>query len=179
MRYLIEAFRVWVVKLAFPQYWGVSTFTILAQASHETGAFTSKVYREGNNLFGMQPNSRPFDIQGKTMGRENSATYPTKWHSVWDYFKRQQAFRITTIGFKRKTVDSGYAADKAYKSKWQKHINKLLIFKILTYACIVVAVVTFLGNDKGLFQKVNFKKYSLGRWYNRRFSSVKKALNFK
>lgn len=56
---------------------------VLAQAKLETGNFTSKVFRENNNLFGMKESSMRITT---SKGTENNHAYYNNWYeSLLDY----------------------------------------------------------------------------------------------
>lgn len=108
-----------VVKLLFPRYWSTPTALLYAQAYLETGGFTSAIFKENNNLFGMkQPQVRKTTATGNNRGH---ATYSTVFHSVYDYFLRQIEFKIKgrdVQEYVENTVKSNYAEDKSYSQKW-------------------------------------------------------------
>jgi hypothetical protein len=97
----------------------ISSKLIYAQSAHETGNFTSKVFEENNNLFGMrQAKVRKNFATGTNRGH---ATYKNLYDSVRDYFERQKNFRISSgndAAFVDSTVSSNYAEDRKYKEKW-------------------------------------------------------------
>ena len=154
MRKVVEFWRIWLVKLAFPQYWGLPTLVVWSQAAKETGYFKSNVYLRGNNLFGMQPNSRPYELENEFIGAEKSAKYANKWLSVWDYFKRQLQFKIsykTPEHYINETAISGYAADTDYASGWLKvyKSNKYMkLFNPLIYACALALAIWFFNKKR-------------------------------
>jgi len=59
------------------------TKLITAQAAHETGGFTSSIYRNNNNAFGMK-----YAGQNTARGEKNGyAYYNTVYESIQDYYK--------------------------------------------------------------------------------------------
>ena len=104
----------------------ISTKLIFAQAVHETGNFTSAVFKENNNLFGMrQAKVRKNFATGTNRAH---ATFKNHLNSVRDYFERQKNFRIANTDdsrFVETTVNSNYAEDQNYKSKWIATVNSL------------------------------------------------------
>lgn len=125
MKYLIFIL-IWLIKGFFPMFWGIPTAVIYAQAKHETGNFTSPIFLESNNLFGMkQPSQRRTKALGTSRGH---ATFKNWFTSIYDYFLRQKYFKISgknTNAFIQDTVNSGYAEDKAYIHKWQALVKSL------------------------------------------------------
>lgn len=104
----------------------ISTKLIFAQAVHETGNFTSAVFKENNNLFGMrQAKVRKNYATGTNRAH---ATFKNHFNSIRDYFERQKNFRIDNTNdtrFVETTVNSNYAEDANYKSKWIATVNTL------------------------------------------------------
>ena len=90
---------------------------VLAQAKIETGNFTSVIFRENNNLFGMKvARSRPTTAVGKS---RNHAVYQTWLLSLIDY-KLWQDRMIHRAPTKRKYLEylsRNYAEDKTYVRK--------------------------------------------------------------
>lgn len=118
--FLIHWLKIWY------GYKNIDTAVIFAQAKHETGNFTSDIYKENNNLFGMQvPSIRKNYVTGKNRGH---ATYKSLFDSVRDYFLRQKNFRIpstSNFDFMMSTNDSGYAEDGSYYRKWKNILDTL------------------------------------------------------
>lgn len=87
---------------------------VMAQARIETGHFTSKVFRENNNLFGMKlPRQRSTTAIGE---QYNHATYTSWRQSVIDY-KIWQDRVLTKVKNRRaylKYLSKYYATDKQY-----------------------------------------------------------------
>lgn len=119
---MILKLKIWLY-ISICKYWygyaQISTNTIFAQAAHETGNFTSPIFKENNNLFGMrQAKVRKNYATGTARGH---ATFKNLFDSVRDYFERQKNFKIdnrSNEGFINTTVESNYAEDKQYKEKW-------------------------------------------------------------
>jgi uncharacterized FlgJ-related protein len=90
---------------------------VFAQARLETGNFTSKVFRENNNLFGMKlPRVRSTTAIGE---QNNHASYIRWQHSVADY-KLWQDEVIKKYRTKRaylRYLSKHYAEDKKYIHK--------------------------------------------------------------
>lgn len=90
---------------------------VLAQAKIETGNFTSVIFKENNNLFGMKlPRVRPTTAVGKS---RNHAVYQTWLLSLIDY-KLWQDQMIRRAPTKRKYLEylsRNYAEDKTYIRK--------------------------------------------------------------
>jgi uncharacterized FlgJ-related protein len=90
---------------------------VLAQAKIETGNFTSVIFKENNNLFGMKvARSRPTTAVGKS---RNHAVYETWLLSLIDY-KLWQDKMIHRAPTKRKYLEylsRNYAEDKTYVRK--------------------------------------------------------------
>jgi uncharacterized FlgJ-related protein len=90
---------------------------VLAQARLETGNFTSKVFRENNNLFGMK---LPRVRNTTAIGEQNShADYASWRQSIIDY-KLWQDNMIAGIKSKKQYLNylsKNYAEDKKYINK--------------------------------------------------------------
>lgn len=119
----LNHYYIWSLIHLLKQWYGyknISTAVIFAQAKHETGNFTSAIYEENNNLFGMQvPSIRKNYVTGKNRGH---ATFKSLFDSVRDYFLRQQNFRIPSTSdeeYMIRTNNSGYAEDMSYYNKWK------------------------------------------------------------
>lgn len=153
---MIYFVMIWLVKLLFPSYWIVPTRVVYNQFRLEVGRGEKSVaFNNLNNLFGMtMPQHRsttakpsPILHQGKVM-----AKFSSKWSSIYDYFLRQKYFKVTGFNYISKTVDSGYATDKAYLEKWQdlnsdnRHFDVTVIF-ILIFIIYGVTRITRLGRD--------------------------------
>jgi len=124
-RWLFSAL-VDVVKNVYG-YGAVPTAVIVAQAMHETGNFTSDIYRENNNAFGMkEPRQRPTTATGTRRGH---ATYSGVWSGLADYFMRQAYFKIPNTSdaavYMADTVNSNYATDAEYLAKWKRAYREL------------------------------------------------------
>ncbi len=132
--------KIWVLITVYKYLHGyskISTKLIFAQAKHETGNFTSDVFKENHNLFGMrQAKVRKNTATGTN---RNHATYKNHRSSIIDYFLRQSNFKIPNVNdtdFMLKTVGSNYAEDKNYLSKWTtiyKNTVTPLALKVLMY----------------------------------------------
>jgi len=118
-------FFIWYLKNIFG-YAKISTKLIYAQTWHETGGFTSRIFKENRNLFGMrQAKIRENTATGTALGH---ATYKNHFSSTRDYFLRQQNFKIDSRSdnqFIIDTVASGYAEDRKYREKWLNVKNKI------------------------------------------------------
>ena len=100
-------------------YVSIPAAVIVGQALLETGNFTSAVFTENNNAFGLKlPSQRPTLATGENRGH---ATFNSVADSVVDYAMRQQYFGIPdgdVEQYMRATVASGYATDPGYLTKW-------------------------------------------------------------
>lgn len=98
---------------------------VLVQTIHETGYYTSKVFKENHNPFGMKHNRR-----GYSLGTKNGhAYYKNIEDAVKDYSEWQLRYcpkNITTQEEYLTWLDKwGYAEDPAYIQKLQYHLKKL------------------------------------------------------
>ena len=118
-------FFIWLAKLLHG-YGKIKTKTLYAQAWHETGDFKSPVFIQNKNLFGMRhPSIRDTTSQGSNL---NHAIYKNHYSAIHDYFKRQKYFKIRAVSdsqYMLDTVNSGYAEDTSYLTKWQKVIDTI------------------------------------------------------
>jgi len=133
----------------FSRFKGVDWKLILAQSAHETGYWTSSIFKTNKNLFGMKlAHKRETVATGEASGH---ATYRTYYDSVLDYFLRQEAFKSIDVSSPEKyistTVASGYAEDKIYQKSWttmysnitemwNANKTKIIGFISLTALCI-------------------------------------------
>lgn len=105
-------------------YTSVPVEVIVAQSQLETGDFTSPIFRENHNAFGMKhPQSRPTLSRGESRGH---AVYDSVRDSVEDYAMRQRNFGIpdgNAFRYMSATLGSGYATDPAYARKWADLYN--------------------------------------------------------
>ncbi|WP_142786099.1 glucosaminidase domain-containing protein [Changchengzhania lutea] len=135
-------------------YYNISTKLLYAQALHETGKFTSAVFKQNKNLFGMrQPTKRKTTATGSNLGH---ATYTSHRKAIIDYFIRQKYSKIFNTNDNRYVVDtvrSGYAEDKLYAVKWQRikentkvpFFVHLLAYGGLFFLLLVVFITIFKG----------------------------------
>lgn len=90
---------------------------VLAQAKIETGNFTSVIFRENNNLFGMKlPESRSTTAVGES---RNHAKYVDWVQSIIDYklWQDQMIHRAPTKKKYLEYLSRNYAQDKTYIRK--------------------------------------------------------------
>ena len=87
---------------------------VMAQAKLETGNFTSKVFKENHNLFGMKlPKSRSTNA----LGEKNDHAYYISWvHSIRDYklWQDRVVAKYKTRRAYLKYLSENYAEDKKY-----------------------------------------------------------------
>ncbi|WP_417290942.1 glucosaminidase domain-containing protein [Corallibacter sp.] len=120
----------------------VNPFLLYSQAYHETGNFTSNIFKHNKNLFGMKKATvRDTTAIGEASGH---ATYNSLSDSVIDYILRQRDFKIKPRLFNDNqymldTLNSNYAEDTNYLSKWQ-NIHKTLQDNNKIIAIIIVFV---------------------------------------
>lgn len=150
---------IWLVKLFYPNYWRLSTALLFAQAKHETGNFTSPVFKQNNNYFGMrEPSVRETLATGSNL---KHATYSSLLHSIKDYFLRQSYFNIKYTNKQQyidDTLKSNYAEDKQYKSKWLSHYNNLsFVYRYFSYIVMpsLLSVLYYISEKTNNFS--NFK----------------------
>lgn len=89
---------IWAIKLLYHRkYIFVDSSIILGQARLETGNFTSGVFLNAKNLFGMKkPRIREsYGIIGEYTNTEQSAIYVSHWASIRDYFMRMEALNVS------------------------------------------------------------------------------------
>lgn len=139
-----------------PQYGfgDVSPALLVAQSELETGGWTSAIFRENRNAFGMKhPSVRPTTSIGSSRGH---AVYRSVEDSVKDYFLRQQNFRIPNTPdvarYVASTVGTGYAEDPQYVGKWLRLYSNqpdgvaAPALAVLAPLLLLVAL-TYLGTD--------------------------------
>lgn len=123
------------------RYW-INPLIPLAVFHHETGNFTSNIFKENNNVAGMKASTVRTNHKGTNRGH---ATYNSIWKSILDYFQRQKQFKIKPSKIESYMFDtqlSGYAEDKYYITKVITMYNQIkpeyrlvffLIFPTLFY----------------------------------------------
>ena len=98
------------VGIAYPD-------VVLAQAKIETGNFTSKIFRENHNMFGMK---LPYRRQTTAVGENRNHAKYTDWiQSVRDYklWQDQMIHRAPTKSAYLAYLKRNYAEDKNYIKK--------------------------------------------------------------
>lgn len=166
---MILKIKIWLYISILKYLYGfgqIKTETIYAQAQHETGNFTSPIFKENNNLFGMREASvRKSFASGTARGH---ATYKNIFNSVRDYYERQKYFKIdqgNDSGFINTTLSSNYAEDPQYKEKWLQTIQAVKKpFSMTLIALLFFLVVIgfyFLVRSGEENQKVKFQMKKL------------------
>lgn len=90
---------------------------VLAQAKIETGNFTSKIFRENNNMFGMK---LPYRRQTTAVGESRNHAKYTDWiQSIKDYklWQDEMIHRAPTKRAYLAYLKRNYAEDKNYIKK--------------------------------------------------------------
>lgn len=104
-------------------------YIVLAQAKIESGNYTSKVFKENNNLFGMkEPNVRTTTA----LGTKNSHAYYLDWvSSVYDYamFQNNRMQGVDSESEYYAKLADGYAADSTYAAVIKKTVDSLKLKK--------------------------------------------------
>lgn len=97
---------------------------VFAQSKLETGNFTSKIFREGNNLFGMREAKQRITTAKGT--ENNHAFYNTWYESVLDYsfYQCKYLSNITTEELYFDYLSQSYAENINYVSILKNIINK-------------------------------------------------------
>ena len=114
-----EKFKAYILELniKYPHI-------VMAQAEIETGHFTSTIFKQNHNLFGMKvATKRPTTNKGE----ENGHAYYDNWkESVVDYafYSAQYLSDIKTEAEYLAYLKRSYAEDSGYVYKIQKIINK-------------------------------------------------------
>ncbi len=99
-------------------------YIVLAQAKVETGNFTSKIFREGNNLFGMkEAKMRATTAKGT---ENNHACYENWTQSVYDYALYQCRYLSALSNDEQyfQYLEQNYAEDPSYVNKLRGLITK-------------------------------------------------------
>lgn len=98
-------------------------YIVLAQAKLETGNFTSKIFKENNNLFGMREAKQRITT---AQGTENNHAYYHSWQeSVLDYafYQCRYLSGISTEAQYFNYLKQSYAEDMSYVNRLQTIIN--------------------------------------------------------
>jgi Mannosyl-glycoprotein endo-beta-N-acetylglucosaminidase len=97
----------------------VSAAYPLAQAYHESEHWTSPLYLQGNNMFGMKPaTKRSSSATGTvTIGRTIYAAYRSPLDSIRDYYKRLDYYNIYDDAGLLRDIKTNYATDPKYLAK--------------------------------------------------------------
>lgn len=94
---------------------------LYAQAAHETGDFTSNIFQNGKNLFGMKNSTKRRRFW---LDKQNGhATYANIQKSIIDRLDWDVWHRITFSNledYMSRVKALGYAADPLYIKKWRK-----------------------------------------------------------
>lgn len=112
----------YIARLFYPRYWYLPYNVLKSQAILETGNFTSNIYKENNNYFGMKlPRIRKTHADGENRGH---ATFPLKIDSITDYFLWLEYNNIDYNGdpyaFMRKVQQKGFNPSHTYPDTWYK-----------------------------------------------------------
>jgi uncharacterized FlgJ-related protein len=98
-------------------------YIVLAQSKLETGNFTSKIFRENNNLFGMREAKQRITT---AQGTENNHAYYHSWQeSILDYafYQCRYLSGINTEEQYFNYLKQSYAEDPSYVNRLQTIIN--------------------------------------------------------
>ncbi|ANQ48501.2 glucosaminidase domain-containing protein [Flammeovirga sp. MY04] len=164
----------------FREFWNVPTQLIFAQTRLETGRFTSGIFKDINNLFGMNhPSRRETTSLGNSGRKESSysvgfATYKNWYDSIVDYFLRQENFNIVpkmnefiddgyskNQSYMMATKDSNYFEDPEYIEKWESSYKASTVYKILSFFLpILVGFVVVKSYDNIPYSLKNKFKFS-------------------
>lgn len=96
---------------------------VLGQAKLETGFFTSNIFRENNNLFGMREAKQRITT---ALGTENNHAYYSSWlESLYDYsfYQCRYLSNIQTEEQYFNYLEQSYAEDTTYVSKLKSIIK--------------------------------------------------------
>lgn len=122
----------WARVKNLPEIYALCLFS---QAQHETGRFTSNLFLNANNAFGMKvANTRPQQRSGVfELPEGNFAMYADVESSyndriaLDDYARRVMPTQLTDVReYCSSVVNSGYALDPTYLGKWLAFINENL-----------------------------------------------------
>jgi hypothetical protein len=105
---------------------------VKAQVQLETGNYSSKVYRENNNLFGMK---KAYRRPSTCKGMKNGHCYYDDWFdSVIDYILYQRVFlsKIDNVDDYLKVLQNSYAEDPRYAKKLRVLIKERDLNKVQT-----------------------------------------------
>jgi uncharacterized FlgJ-related protein len=97
---------------------------VLAQSQIETGNFTSKIFKENHNLFGMkEAKQRVTTAKGTKRGHAHFSTW---YESLLDYafFQCRYMGKISTESEYYTYLGKNYAEDPTYIDKVKKQANK-------------------------------------------------------
>ncbi len=180
---MLTKILIWVYIHFLKQWYGfskISTKLIYAQAYHETGNFTSKVFKQNKNPFGMrQAKIRKNYATGTNLGH---ATFSSLFNSVRDYFERQKNFRIDKTSdakYINSTVNSNYAEDKLYKQKWENTFNTIQISPVIQNSNKIIGflIIAFLVYMAFLLFRIYTEKKGSPKFKNsaQRFNTLKTA----
>jgi uncharacterized FlgJ-related protein len=99
-------------------------YIVYAQAELETGGFTSKIFRENNNLFGMKEARSRINTAIGT--QHNHAYYETWMESVYDYAFYSSSYlrKINSEADYFEYLSQSYAEDKNYISALKRIIKE-------------------------------------------------------
>lgn len=119
-------FLMLVAELALQGLPLLRAVDLLKQAKLETANFTSRIYREDNNLFGMRPNSRNIFIGVDDTPNGKFCVYDSLFDSVRDRIALDIQNGVAAVNGKQymeEVLDNGYVPSGqrfAYLERWKK-----------------------------------------------------------
>jgi flagellum-specific peptidoglycan hydrolase FlgJ len=124
-----HVFIILVTWALRPKYWSkINPVLVIVQAYHESGNFSSNIFRENNNYFGMkEPSVRKTKATGTNRGH---ATFNSLWDSAKDLFLWFDMFshvpKLTTMGAYTEFLrQKSYAEDPIYAQTMQSVYNSI------------------------------------------------------
>lgn len=160
-------FQLIIAVLITPKCWNIPIGVVWAQMFHETGGFTSNIYRENKNLFGMKVSSSGAKGTNYEIGENRGhAVYGSYFNSIRDYLGRQIYFAQRGHSnlidadhyslFLDALIKSNYAEDNLYAEKveqlYKENKGKLLVYSliinIIVFGPILTTIIVIYKNRK-------------------------------
>lgn len=172
--------REWLFRLALllqtiwrkngPELYNV----LLAQARLESGNFTSRIWKDGRNPWGMKVATVRPSAQSGSLDSSTGpyAKYGSMWSAVrdrmlWDKYNDMARFYGDPVMYMTEVKRAGYAEDPMYVDSWYDVFRKLKTLEVYVFAVaflglsglLVYAIVRLTGRRAG--------KMKLGGWFRR------------
>lgn len=125
-----EGFKNFMNSKNLPDVYAIVLFS---QAIFETGRFTSNIYQQAKNMYGMRPNSRKLYVSILNTATGEYCVYADAQTSILDRVALDAQNGIAPVNnindiqaYMREVLDAGYATDPNYFEKWFTIVRQTL-----------------------------------------------------